>query len=34
VVVDQAGRVFTWGWGGSLWSGGGLLGHGDTASHA
>jgi len=33
VAVDDQGRVFTWGWGGSLWSGGGLLGHGDTASH-
>lgn len=33
VAVDKEGKVYTWGWGGSIWSGGGLLGHGDTSSH-
>lgn len=31
-VVDSDGRLYTWGWGGSWFSGGGQLGHGDRAS--
>ena len=32
-AVTSDGKLYTWGWGGSLWSGSGLLGHGDGASH-
>ena len=28
--MSEAGNVYTWGWGGSSWSGIGCLGHGDT----
>lgn len=31
-VVDVEGRLYTWGWGGSWFSGGGQLGHGDRQS--
>jgi alpha-tubulin suppressor-like RCC1 family protein len=30
LALDSEGRVFSWGWGGSFFSGGGALGHGDT----
>ena len=32
-AVTSDGKLYTWGWGGSLWSGSGLLGHGDGTSH-
>ena len=31
-ALDEAGNVFTWGWGGSFMSGAGALGHGDTST--
>lgn len=30
-AIDSEGRLYTWGWGGSLWGGIGGLGHGDEA---
>jgi E3 ubiquitin-protein ligase HERC2 len=31
-AVSEEGEVFTWGWGGSFWSGNGGLGHGNSAT--
>ena len=28
--IDEEGRLYTWGWGGNLWSGRGALGQGRT----
>ena len=34
LVLDDAGSVFSWGWGGSFFGGAGALGHGDKTSYA
>ena len=30
-ALDDAGCIYTWGWGGNFFSGGGALGHGTTS---